>query len=245
VDVVMGSRSILKMAKAKNVGKIVGKIEFFADLFLKFNLLAIPMYAAIVAGMSIYPMQSVIAEVVYNIIRAAGYWAQMSGVTILLFAPTAPPGPPAVQTLTIVSSFTAWESIYAFAALVIVTPVAGIIKKAKVILAGSVVLLALNVTKVVATIAAAYDVGFSYLAVTDTLVWKGYLIFISVALWLIWFRKQKNNISQSQTIFRAVSPSALKIGLNMSNVKRTGRKRARRGVHRGKSRLKRSLRVKR
>jgi len=58
--------------------------------------------------------------------------------------------------------------------------------------------------RLITTLIAAYTLGFEYLEIMHTLLWREGLILALIALWLIWLRKQKNNISQSQTIFRAL-----------------------------------------
>ena len=180
------------------------KFELIADFLIKFNLLAIPMYAIMFADITFYPLQLFLTEIVYKVIESAGYWIAKSGITIILFAPVEPPGPPLAQQITMGFDCTAWKTIYTFAALVIATPVAGMWKKLRFIIIGSVALFAINVVRLITTLIAAYTLGFEYLEIMHTLLWREGLILALIALWLIWLRKQKNNISQSQTIFRAL-----------------------------------------
>jgi|GEM_PF-1536820 len=192
--------------------KNMRKFEMLADFLIKFNLLAIPMYVALFVGINFYPLQMFLTDVVYGTFKSEGYWISRSGITLMLFAPPAssdlsnPPGPPLVETIVMGFDCTAWKTMYAFAALVIATPVAGMRKKLKFILLGSVGLFLINIVRLVTTIKTAYTMGFQYLDITHTFLWREGLIVALLAIWFFWLRNQKNNISQGQTILRRVYP---------------------------------------
>lgn len=180
------------------------KLELVADFLIKFNLLAIPMYLILIHGFQFYPMQSVLTDVVYTTFKSSGYWIERSDLKLMLFAPAEPPGPPRVETLVMGFDCTAWKTMYAFAALVIASPVAGKRKKLNFIILGSLLLFGLNIVRLITTVFAAYTIGFESLNFMHTILWREGLIIALIALWFMWLKNQKNNISKSQTILRAL-----------------------------------------
>ena len=193
-------RRIKKRFEIKNIRKY----ELLADFLLKLNLLAIPMYLAMFSGISYYPVQKFLTDVVYGTFESGGYWIERNGLMIMLFEPTEPPGPPVVQTIMMGFDCTAWKTMYAFAALVIASPVPDRRKRIKFMLIGSATLFAINIVRLVTTVLAAYSLGFGALDVMHTVLWREGLIIAVLALWFFWLRNQKHNISKSQTILRAL-----------------------------------------
>lgn len=184
--------------------KNLKKYELVIDFLIKLNLLAIPMYLALYAGISYYPAQKFLTDIIYGTFKSNGYWIDRNDLTIMLFAPAEPPGPPLVQTIWMGFDCTAWKTMYAFAALVIASPVPDRRKKFKFILIGGVALFALNIVRLITTISAAYSLGFEALEIIHTVLWREGLIIALLALWFVWLSNQKNNISKSQTILRAL-----------------------------------------
>jgi exosortase/archaeosortase family protein len=180
------------------------KAEMVLDFLIKFNILAIPMYIILFSGFSHYPTQRLLTDIVYTSLKGMGYWVERSGITILLFQPSDPPGPPHVESVVMGFDCTAWKTMYAFACLVIASPVAGRWKKIRFILVGGALLFAINIVRITSTIMVAYGAGFQYLDVVHTVLWREGLILALLALWFLWLRNQKNNISKSQTILRVV-----------------------------------------
>jgi exosortase/archaeosortase family protein len=182
----------------------VKRVELILDFLIKFNLLAIPMYIALFAGINHYPSQMFLTDIVHGVFKSAGYWIERSGIIIVLFAPTDPPGPPLAEIVTMGFDCTAWKTMYAFAALVVASPVSGRRKKMRFILIGGVALFALNIVRLITTLWVGYAFGFGSLDIVHTVLWREGLIIALLALWFLWLRNQKNNISKSQTIFRAL-----------------------------------------
>lgn len=212
------SRKSKSQLKIKNIRRF----EILGDFLIKFNLLAIPMYAVMFAGITFYPLQLFLTDVVYSIVKAGGYWIARSDIMIMLFAPVDPPGPPLVETVVMGFDCTAWKTMYALMALVIAAPVAGRQRKVKFILVGIAAIFVLNIIRLVTTITTAYAAGFQYLEIMHTLLWREGLIIALLAIWFVWLKNQKNNISQSQTILRTLYSLTRKEKPKRRKVKKRG-----------------------
>lgn len=211
------------------------KLELVADFLIKFNLLAIPMYLILFYGIEFRPAQNILTDVVYTTFKSSGYWIERSDLKLMLIAPAEPPGPPRVETLVMGFDCTAWKTMYAFAALVIASPVAGKRNKLNFIIFGSILLFGLNILRLITTVLAAYTLGFESLNFMHTVFWREGLIMALIVLWFVWLKNQKNNISKSQTILRALYS-------NVTGVRRAGPGIKRRRV-KSKKRDKRKRRV--
>lgn len=184
--------------------KNMRRVEIIADFLIKFNLLAVPMYLILYADVTFYPLQLFLTDIVYWTVSSMGYPVSRNGIAITLLPPASPFEQTSIETIVMSFDCTAWKTMYAFAALVVASPVVGNKKKLKFILFGGALLFAINIIRLVTTVAAAYSFGFQYLEVMHTFLWREGLIFALLALWFLWLRKQKNNISQSQTILRTL-----------------------------------------
>lgn len=159
------------------------KIKKLVRFLVLFNLLAIPMYAVLLSGAQLPALQSVTTDAVYSIFQALGYSAERAGFTITFTAP--------LQTSIVIDmDCTAWKSMYAFAALVLATPgKMGWKRRLVLILAGVLALFALNVVRIVSTVAAAAAFGIATLDVVHTVLWREGMILAVVAMWLVSVRK--------------------------------------------------------
>ena len=160
---------------AKNRRKLLMLVEFI----VKFNLLAIPMYAIILSGMQLQPLQDATTSAVYAIFRFLGYAAERSGTTIAF-------GAPLYTNIVIDTDCAAWKSMYAFAALIVATPFAlGWEKRLKLILLGVAALFVLNVVRIVSTVAVAVSFGIGWLDVVHTVLWREGMILAVVLFWFL------------------------------------------------------------
>ncbi|MBN2252185.1 MAG: exosortase/archaeosortase family protein [Kosmotogaceae bacterium] len=180
------------------------KVEILADFIIKFNLLAIPMYLFIYSGASLIPLQTLVADVSSRFISLAGYDVSRQGhfITATRIDPI---------KLTIDSHIidinvdcTGWKTMYAFAALLIASPIKNDRKKVRDIANGALLLAIINVFRIVTTIMIALEIGFHTLDFVHTFLWREGLVIVLIVLWYAWFRKQKNNISQGQTMIKSV-----------------------------------------
>lgn len=172
---------------AKFVKRNEQKIRKLVRFLVVFNLLAIPMYAVLLSGTQLPLLQSVTTDVVSSIFRALGYSAERAGYTIAFTAP--------LQTsIAIDTDCAAWKSMYAYAALVLATPFAiDWRKRTKLILAGVIALFALNVVRIVSTVAAAVAFGAAWLDVVHTVLWREGMILAVVLLWFVAIKKSVKN----------------------------------------------------
>jgi len=158
--------------------KLLGVLIFL----VKFNLLALPMYAVMYSGISLPWLQQAIADFLYATLKAAGYTVAKQGIVLTLVAGNA------ITNIIIDMDCTGWKSMYAVAALALATPAPNDWKKLKFIAAGASALFALNLLRVFTTIVVAYEVGFGYLDIVHTLLWREGLIIAVLAIWYLWLR---------------------------------------------------------
>jgi len=167
----------------KNRRKLLMLVEFI----VKFNLLAIPMYAIMLSGMQLQPLQDATTSAVYAAFKLLGYAAERSGTTIAL-------GAPLYTNIVIDTDCAAWKSMYAFAALMLATPFAlGWEKRLKLIVLGVAALFVLNVVRIVSTVAAAVTFGAAWLDVVHTVLWREGMILAVVLFWFVAIRKSVKN----------------------------------------------------
>jgi exosortase/archaeosortase family protein len=167
------------LSAKKFVAKNRRKLLLLAEFIVKFNLLAIPMYAIMLSGTQLQPLQSVTTDAVYAVFKILGYAAERSGTTIAF-------GSPLYTNIVIDTDCTAWKSMYAFVALMLATPFAlGWEKRLKLILLGVAALFVLNVARIVSTVAFAVSFGISWLDVVHTVLWREGMILAVVAFWFL------------------------------------------------------------
>ncbi|MFH1623049.1 MAG: exosortase/archaeosortase family protein [Candidatus Aenigmatarchaeota archaeon] len=164
---------------AKFVSKNKKKILKLVRFLVVFNVLAIPMYAILLSGAQLQPLQSFTTDIVYAVFGFLGYATERHGTTIAL-------GAPLHTDIAIDADCTAWKSMYAYAALVMATPLAiGWKKRSKLIAAGVLALFALNVVRIVSTVAAAAAFGVATLDVVHTVLWREGMIAAVVLFWFL------------------------------------------------------------
>lgn len=155
------------------------KIRMLARFLVVFNLLALPMYAVMLAGAQLPPLQDATTTAVFAVFKLLGYEATRSGTTISL-------GAPLDVDIAIDTDCAAWKSIYAYAALVLATPFTlGWKRRLGLVLAGTVVLFAMNIVRIVSTVAAAMAFGLAVLDVVHTVLWREGMILAVVLLWFL------------------------------------------------------------
>lgn len=168
---------VFVFSATKFVKKNERKIRLLARFLVAFNLLALPMYVVMLSGAQLPALQDATTGVVFAVFRLLGYEATRSGTTITL-------GAPLYTNIAIDTDCAAWKSMYAYAALVLATPFAmGWKKRLGLILAGTAVLFALNIVRIVSTVAAAVAFGIGVLDVVHTVLWREGMILAVVAMW--------------------------------------------------------------
>lgn len=171
------------LSAKKFVAKNRRKLLLLAEFIAKFNVLAIPMYAIILSGMQLQPLQDATTSAVYAAFKLLGYAAERSGTTIAFASPL-------YTNIVIDTDCAAWKSMYAFAALIVATPFAlGWEKRLKLILVGVFALFVLNVVRIVSTVAAAVSFGIGWLDVVHTVLWREGMILAVVAFWFLAVRR--------------------------------------------------------
>ena len=174
------------MVKKKKIEKFNKKLKIVAKFLLIFNLLAVPLYAAIYTGFFFYPLQVSTAFFGHSFLSAFGYQTVLDGNKIIVT------GENLRQEFDISWDSTGWKSMYALVALAIASPVKG--KKLKFLAVSLPAIFAINILRVATTIALSVNYGWEYFEIVHTVLWREGMIAAVVAIWALWFVKQKYNI---------------------------------------------------
>lgn len=154
---------------------------------LKFNLLAIPMYALMYLNVSFPPLQHFLAEFLYTALKTFGYDISKNRLILGLTSGFT------IATVKISVDCTGWKSMYALAALMIATPVPNDRNKLKFLVLGMASIFLINMVRLLTTITIVYRIGFQYLDVIHTILWREGLILAVIAIWYLWLRKVAKN----------------------------------------------------
>jgi len=154
-------------------------IALLARFLVAFNLLALPMYAILLSGAQLPILQTMVASIVDAVLNAMSYTTSLSGMVIHMEAPLR-------ADIAIDADCTGWKSMYAYAALVLATPLAmGWKKRTKLVVIGVSALFALNIARIVTTLAAAVAFGPATLDVVHTVLWREGMIAAVVVFWFL------------------------------------------------------------
>lgn len=157
---------------------------------VKFNLLALPMYILMYFNFSLLGLQSILAQNLYRILNFFGYDVIVNGFLLGLMSAST------IHTVEISVDCTGWKSMYTLAALTFATPKRNNREKMGFLALGIPIIFSLNFLRLLTTLIAAYKLGFEYLKVIDTLLWSEGLILAVVAMWYLWLKTEKHNISR-------------------------------------------------
>lgn len=174
------------------------KISMVFEFLIRFNLLAIPMYAIIIFGLDMQFAQSLIADALHFVLTSFGYDAVKDG-TVLMLSSTS-----GSAIISIGADCTAWKSAYALAALMLASPVANDKKKFAAIAAGVAAILAINMARILTTALSGYWFGFHTLEIVHSVLWQEGMILAILAIWAVWFKKQKVIFRGKQTILSKI-----------------------------------------
>lgn len=169
------------------------KIRFFnkkelktvAWFLVKFNLLAIPLYTVLYLNLSFPLLQTFFATLSYNTIKIFGYNVTQDGFWLTTFTENG------VQKIEISWDSTGWKSMYALAALVIATPISNFFRKLRFIPIGILMIFLINYLRITSTILISLKFGFHYFDIVHLFLWREGLILAVVAIWYLWFRKER------------------------------------------------------
>jgi exosortase/archaeosortase family protein len=163
------------------------KLEAVAWFLIKFNLLAIPLYLILYFNLSFSPLQTFFATLSHSTLNVFGYNVTQDGFWLTTSTDNG------IQRIQISWDSSGWKSMYALAALVIATPVSNISRKLRFIPIGILIIFLLNYLRITSTILISLIFGFNYFEIVHVFLWREGLIFAVVAIWYLWFRKEKYN----------------------------------------------------
>lgn len=175
------------MVKKKKVNRSIEKLKIVAKFLLIFNLLSLPLYVAIYANFSFYPLQVFTASVSNSVLQIIGYDTSLHGNLLVITAKNL------LLRVDVSWDSTGWKSLYALAALSVATPVA-FDKKIKFLAIALPAIFVVNILRVVTTISLSLIYGLEYFDLLHNLLWREGLIAAVVGIWLVWTYKQKYNI---------------------------------------------------
>lgn len=185
-----------KSIRSKRARRKVLKGVILKDVLiflLKFNLLALPLYALMYSNFSLPQLQFFLTDVLYSLLKALGYEIAKDGFMLGLLSGST------IATIKIDMDCTGWKSMYALAALIIATPAiatpatgssaVGGYKKLKFLALGLASLFLINIARLLTTIAFVYHFGLQHLDLVHTMLWREGLILAVAAIWYLWLRK--------------------------------------------------------
>lgn len=160
-----------------------------AWFIIKFNLLALPMYAVIIFTSGYEPLRVLTAQVSNAMLNVMGFATTQSGHWIQT----------QVADVDISWDSTGWKSLYAIAALALATPLK---PKARFLAMALPAVFIINILRIATTIAVALVYGLQYFDFVHTFLWREGLITAVVAIWGLWLWREKDNIRKDEGIFR-------------------------------------------
>ncbi len=184
-----------------------------AIIFLiKLNILSIPLYIILWLNLSYFPFQVFVASVAGEVLKFFGYsLSQFGNELTTLFSG---------QLLRVDVSWdsTGWKSLYALAALVIASPVAGFRGKLKFIIVTLPVTFLINILRIVSTIYFSLTFGLQYFTFLHTVLWRFISVGVVLILWFVFLWGKRYNIVKTQFTFRIRWQQVLKfLGLKIKS----------------------------
>ncbi len=164
------------------------KLKLIILFLLRFNILAIPLYAIIYLNLSFEPLQALIAQITGALLKLLGYGIVQNNHTITTSIGNV------IQNIEVSFDSTGWKSLYALIALALAVPRINLYEKLKFLIVGLPILFALNILRILTTILVALEFGLQYFDMVHLFLWREGLIIAVVVLWYLWLRKENYNI---------------------------------------------------
>lgn len=164
------------------------KLIATAWFLIKFNLLAIPLYLILYFNLSFPTLQTFFATISYHTLKLFGYDVAQDGFWLITYANNG------TQRIEISWDSTGWKSMYALSALVVATPISNFSRKLKFISIGVLIIFLINYLRITSTILISLKFNFRYFDIVHVFLWREVLIFIVIAIWYFWFRKERRKI---------------------------------------------------
>ncbi len=146
---------------------------------LKFTCVALPMHIVIWMNVDMAPLQEITAEMVTTLLNLLGFNAVHNGISIYMDG----------IRIEIIRDCTGWKSFMAVCGLVIATPKASWRDRITAILAGALVIAAVNLIRLVTTILVGVAYGIKVMEVVHIHLWRWGLTGAIVLYWYFWYRK--------------------------------------------------------
>ena len=169
----------LKRAASTRLNKRLIAILWF---LVKFNLLAVPLYALMLMNVSVPALQSFVAAAVHNGLGMLGYDSSLNGHFVTFSS--------GLSIVNVEMNFdcTGWKSMYALLALCLATPALWK-QRLRFLVVGLPAVFIINILRIVTTIAAVMSFGIGYLGIVHSILWQEGLIIAVVAVWYLWLRR--------------------------------------------------------
>ena len=145
--------------------------------FIKFNLLALPLYIVSIINFDFYFIQSATANVVYYFLNILNFSPVIDGIMITI------PVQNGAWAALINSACTGWKSALLFLALVFATPK----NNKRFALLFIPLIFAINIVRILFMFwVASFDLAYFELA--HAIVWSWGMLLAVLALWIIWIK---------------------------------------------------------
>lgn len=174
-----------KRASAKGKKELRRKLMAAVLFLVKFNLLALPMYAVMSMDLTVQPLQSFVASSVHLLLQLLGHESVVKE-SILLFS-----SGQSVVAADMTFDCIGWKSMYTLFALAAATPKIEWKRKLKFLAAGLPAIFAINILRIVTTIAAVISFGTVYLEIVHSILWQEGLVAVVVGIWYFWLKGTK------------------------------------------------------
>jgi exosortase/archaeosortase family protein len=182
--------------KLHKKGRLSSRLASVLIFLVIFNLLSVPLYIILYTNFSFEPLKIINAKIVSATLNIFGYNANSDGSTINLTANNVG------QKIDISWDSTGWKSMYALAALILVTPISKFSRRIKFAALGVGIIFLINYLRILTTIMISATFGFNLFDIVHTVLWREGLILAVVGIWLAWIGMEKYNFGKIKLKFR-------------------------------------------
>jgi exosortase/archaeosortase family protein len=145
---------------------------------VKLNLLSIPLYIVLLLNFDFVELQLFVAQITEYLLHLSGVPAVRDGINLVI------PITGGYWSASIVWDCVGWKSMLFFLALVFATD----FNRKKYALFFLPIIFIINIARIWFMFFFVYNYGLEYYSFIHTLVWSFGLLFVVIALWLIWIR---------------------------------------------------------
>jgi exosortase/archaeosortase family protein len=151
---------------------------------VRLMVLSFPMYFVLWSNLSLFPLQNVIADNSYGILRMMGYGVVRNGLMLSV-------GEMSTFTFYIGTDCTGWKSVLAFSALILASLGMSYRKRILGLAAGIPLIYLGNLGRIILVVLIERTYGLEAAFLFHDWLWQAGLIALVILLWLAWLRWEK------------------------------------------------------